>query len=168
MEENKKINREIVIMVIIVIILILLLLGILLYVVNENKGLTINKNTNTTSITTTSTTTTIPIIENEETVVKNVMDDYLSLLKKENKISDYQFEILLLTEEDYCPGMEYSSDKIYANIKTTYKRIDETFVLTGNDDNSNTGSEDVFVAGAVFIISAIDNVYQIEDLYTGC
>ena len=168
MEENKKINTQIVIMVIIVIILILSLLGMLLYVVNENKGLEINKNSTTTTSSTTTTTTTIPIADDEKTIVKNVIEEYLSLLKVQNKISDYQYEIILLTEEDYCSGKEYYPDKIYANVNITYKRIDDTFVINDNDNNTNTGSEDVFETTSTYIISNIDDKYQIEDSYIGC
>lgn len=168
MEENKKINTQIVIMVVIVIILILSLLGILLYVVNENKGLINNTENNTTVTTSTTMTTTMPIIIDEKTIVENVMEEYLTLLKNEDKISDFQYEVSLLTEESYCSGMEYFPDKIYASVKVTYKRVDETFTLTGNDDNTNTGSEDVYEADATYIISQIDELYQVEDLYTGC
>ena len=166
MEENKKINTQIVIMVIIVILLILSLLGILLYVVYENKSLESNKTTTTS--TTLTTTTTMPIIEDDKSIVENVIEEYLSLLKSSGKIDIYQYEVTLLTEEDYCPGQEYYPDKIYGNVAITYKRLDDTFVITGNDDNPHTGSEDVFEAAAIYIITKIDDKYQIEDLYTGC
>lgn len=168
MEENKKINTQIVIMVVIVIILILSLLGILLYVVNDNKGLINNDDTTTTTTLTTTTTSTIPVVEDEKTIAEKVIEEYLITLKDEEKISDFQYEVSLLNEEDYCPGMEYFPDKIYVSVKVTYKRLDETFTLTGNDDNKNTSSEDVFEASATYIVSQIDELYQIEDLYTGC
>lgn len=166
MEENKKINTQIVIMVIIVIVLILSLLGILLYVVNENKELETNK-TSTTS-TTLTTTTTMPIIEDDKSIVENVIEEYLSLLKSSGKIDIYQYEVTLLTEEDYCPGKEYYPDKIYANVDITYKRLDDTFVINDNDNNTNTGSEDVFETTSTYVISKIDDKYQIEDSYIGC
>ena len=163
MEENKKINTQIVIMVIIVILLILSLLGILLYVVYENKSLE-NNQTNTT----TTTTTTMPIIEDDKSVVENVIEEYLSLLKSSGTIDIYQYEVTLLTEEDYCPGKEYYPDKIYANVDITYKRLDDTFVINDNDNNTNTGSEDVFETTSTYVISKIDDKYQIEDSYIGC
>lgn len=166
MEENKKINTQIVVMVIIVIILILSLLGILLYVVNENKKL--GSSNTTTSSTTTTTTTTMPIVEDEKTIVENVIEEYLSSLKSSGKIDIYQYEVALLTEEDYCPGKEYSPDKIYANISITYKRVDDTFAINDNDNNTNTGSEDVFESSSTFILSEVDGIYQIEDAYIGC
>ena len=166
MEENKKINTQIVIMVIIVIVLILSLLGILLYVVNENKKLESNKTTTTS--TTLTTTTTMPIIEDDKSIVENVIEEYLSLLKSSGKIDIYQYEVTLLTEEDYCPGKEYYPDKIYANVNITYKRLDDTFVINDNDNNTNTGSEDVFETTSTYIISKMDDIYQIEDSYSGC
>ena len=166
MEENKKINTQIVIMVIIVIVLILSLLGILLYVVNENNSLENNQTNTTTTITTT--TTTMPIIEDDKSVVENVIEEYLSLLKSSGKIDIYQYEVTLLTEEDYCPGKEYYPDKIYANVDITYKRLDDTFVINDNDNNTNTGSEDVFETTSTYIISKMDDIYQIEDSYSGC
>lgn len=166
MEENKKINTQIVVMVIIVIILILSLLGILLYVVNENKKLE-NSNT-TTSSTTTITTTTMLIVEDEKTIVENVIEEYLLSLKNSGKIDTYQYEVALLTEEDYCPSKEYFPDKIYANINITYKRLDDTFSINANDNNTNTGSEDVFESISTFILSEVDGIYQIEDAYIGC
>ena len=166
MEENKKINTQIVIMVIIVIVLILSLLGILLYVVNENKKLESNKTTTTS--TTLTTTTTMPIIEDDKSIVENVIEEYLSLLKSSGKIDIYQYEVTLLTEEDYCPGQEYYPDKIYANVNITYKRLDDTFVINDNDNNTNTGSEDVFETTSTYIISKIDDKYQIEDFYLEC
>lgn len=168
MEENKKINTQIVIMVVIVIILILSLLGILLYVVNENKGLLTSKNTSTTTFTTSTTTTALSIIQDDETIISNVIEEYLTSLKDDNKISDYQYEVSLLTEEDYCPGMEYAPDKIYTNVKIIYKKIDETFTMTSNDDNTNTESEDIFETNAIYIISLKEDKYQIENFYTGC
>ncbi len=166
MEENKKINTQIVIMVIIVIVLILSFLGILLYVVNENKKLESNKTTTTT--TTLTTTTTMPIIEDDKSIVENVIEEYLSLLKSSGKIDIYQYEVTLLTEEDYCPGKEYYPDKIYANVEITYKRLDDTFAINDNDNNTNTGSEDVFETTTTYIISKMDDIYQIEDSYSGC
>lgn len=168
MEENKKINTQIVIMVVIVIILILSLLGILLYVVNDNKDLINNSHGNKTTSGTTTTTTTIPVLEAEEIIVKEVMEEYLTLLKEQNKISDFQYEVSLLSEEDYCSGMEYFPNKIYANVNITYKRVDKTFVMTENDNNTNNDSEDVFETSATYIISMGDGKYQIEDSYIGC
>ena len=153
-------------MVIIVIVLILSLLGILLYVVNENKKLESNKTTTTS--TTLTTTTTMPIIEDDKSIVENVIEEYLSLLKSSGKIDIYQYEVTLLTEEDYCPGKEYYPDKIYANVDITYKRLDDTFVINDNDNNTNTGSEDVFETTSTYVISKIDDKYQIEDSYIGC
>lgn len=164
MEENKKINTQIVIMVVIVIILILSLLGILLYVVNENKKMVSNNNTTTTN----TTTTTIPVLEDEEIIANEVIEEYLTLLKEQNKISDFQYEVSLLSEEDYCSGMEYFPNKIYANVNITYKKIDKTFVITENDNNTNTDSEDVFETSATYIISMVDGKYQIEDFYITC
>ena len=166
MEENKKINTQIVIMVVIVIILILSLLGMLLYVVYENKKLESNKTTTTS--TTLTTTTTMPIIEDDKSIVENVIEEYLSLLKSSGKIDIYQYEVTLLTEEDYCPGKEYYPDKIYANVEITYKRLDDTFAINDNDNNTNTGSEDVFETTSTYIISKMDDIYQIEDSYSGC
>lgn len=163
MNENKKINLQIVVMVIVVIILIFFLLGIVLYVVYENKSLESNN-----IITTSITTTTKSIVYDEKTIVEKVMDEYLSSLKSSGKIDLFQYEVTLLAEEEYCPGNEYYFDKIYANVKINYKRLDDTFAITGNDDNTHTGSEDFFEATAIYIISKIDDKYLIEDLYTGC
>lgn len=165
MEENKKINIQIVIMVVIVIILILSLLGILLYVVYENKSLQNNQTNTTTTITTT---TTVPVVEDDKSIVVNVIEEYLLSLKSSGKIDIYQYEVTLLTEEDYCPGKEYYPDKIYANVDITYKRKDETFVINNNDNNTNTGSEDVFETTSIYVISKIEDKYQIEDSYLEC
>lgn len=168
MNENNKINREIVILVIIVIVLILSLLGILLYVVNEQNGFKSNKNT-TTRITTTSSTTTVPVIGNDESVVSNAINDYLVLLENDGKISEYQIEALsLLDEESVCSDILYNVDKMYASVKIVYKRLDNSFMINSNDDNSNTDSDDVFEARAIFEIGLIDDVYQVENLYTEC
>lgn len=166
MEENKKINIQIVIMVVIVIILILSLLGILLYVVYENNSLENNQTNTTTTITTT--TTTVPVVEDDKSIVVNVIEEYLLSLKSLGKIDIYQYEVTLLTEEDYCPGKEYYPDKIYANVDITYKRKDETFVINNNDNNTNTGSEDVFETTSIYVISKIEDKYQIEDSYLEC
>ena len=166
MEENKKINTQIIIMVVIVIILILSLLTMLLYVVYENKSLESNNTTTTTTSSTT--TTTMPVINDENTIVENVMEEYLSLLKSSGKIDIYQYEVTLLTEEDYCPGKEYYPDKIYTDVEITYKRLDDAFAINDNDNNTNTGSEDVFETTSTYIISKMDDIYQIEDSYSGC
>ncbi len=168
MEENKKINTQIVIMVIIVIILILSLLGMLLYVVNENKVLENNKNSTTTS--TSTTTTTMPVIEDNKSIVENVIEEYLLSLKSSGKIDSYQYEVSLLNEEDYCPGKEYYPEKIYAQVDITYKRLDEMFKINNNDNDNNTDTEsdDVFETTSTYIISKMDDKYQIEDSYLEC
>ena len=166
MEENKKINTQIVIMVIIVIILILSLLGMLLYVVNENKVLENNKNSTTTS--TSTTTTTMPVIEDNKSIVQNVIEEYLLSLKSSGKIDSYQYEVSLLNEEDYCPGKEYYPEKIYAQVDITYKRLDEMFKINNNDNNTDTESDDVFETTSTYIISKMDDKYQIEDFYLEC
>ncbi len=168
MEENKKIDKQIVIMVILVIILILSLLGILVYEVYENKKLKNNNVNNTSSTTTSSTTissvtTTTKVLDDKELVASNVITEYLENLKKENKIGKYTIiNSKVLNEEDLCPDMIYDDNKIYYNVEIEFEKLDKDFTLTGND--TNTENEKIYIGLVTYIIS--NN--KLEDLYTEC
>lgn len=149
MEDNNKINREIVIMVIMVIILILSLLGILLYEVYKNKDNNINNN----------------VIRNTVTTTKlnsvNLIHNYLDKLVSEGTIIDYNIiDNKSVLKDSVCGDKIYSSDSMFYSVIIEYKKSDVDYSFGNSDKLVN---DDIFRARTIFVIdnnSILDVIEQ--------
>ncbi len=149
MEDNNKINREIVIMVIMVIILILSLLGILLYEVYKNKGNNINNNVTRNTVTTTKLNSV------------NLIHNYLDKLVSEGTIIDYNIiDNKSVLKDSVCGDKIYSSDSMFYSVIIEYKKSDVDYSFGNSDTLVN---DNIFRARTIFVIdnnSVLDVIEQ--------
>lgn len=149
MEDNNKINREIVIMVIMVIILILSLLGILLYEVYKNKDNNINNNVTRNTVTTTKLNSV------------NLIHNYLDKLVSEGTIIDYNIiDSKSVLKDSVCSDKIYSSNSMFYSVTIEYKKSDVDYSFGNSDTLVNA---DIFRARTIFVIdnnSVLDVIEQ--------
>jgi len=106
--------------------------------------------------------------EDAELIV-DTMDNYFKKLKLKEQIDNYSFEIRLLEQNEYCDSYQDIKDRVEVAVNVTYENlVGESFVITGNDDNTHFENKNYYRAGAVYVLVKDGNKYRLHDSYTGC
>ena len=106
-------------------------------------------------------------------LIVDTMDNYFNEYKLKKQIDNYTFELGgFLEKNEYCEDYDKNEDlkdRIEIVVSVTYENlVGESFVITGNDDNTHFDNKNYYRAGAFYVLVKEGNKYKFYDSYTGC